>query len=464
MLRVGTLTVRYSLAVSGMGLILAGCAGPMPRPTETAVASPEPRATDVTPVGPTLAPLQPSTQPAQPLGPTTAGRVENFVEVGHDSFGGRGWNAGLALQFPCAYVANRRHHIVIEDVSDPAHPVLVDSLPLPYSSEPVELRTVPDRALLVVLNFAPNSSVLTYDVQDCRRPQPIGAMGLGGVGHEFFLWRDPADPARLLMFVAMFQSSGPDLMVVDLTDPSRPRLAGTWSSEDEGVSGRLHSLSLSPDGRRAYLALSGTGLLVADAAGFAENTPGAELRLVRDSSGSFTPAAGVAAHSAILLSDPRYVLVTQEVYECPFAGLFISAISDEAHPRIIGRFELPENDPACDSLPQPDAVFTAHNPLAVGDLVLVTWYAGGIQALEVKDPTRPRRIGLFVPRGEGAAVESYVGTYPVQMWSYPVLRQGLIYVSDIQSGLYILRYTGAGADGLEQVPMAEGNTNLWLVP
>ena len=464
MLRIGGLTARRSLATCGIGLILAGCVGPSARPTDTPVERPEPSATDLPPVGPTLTPLHTPTQPAQPLGPTAAGRVENFVEVGHDSFGGRGWNAGLALQYPCAYVANRRQHIVIEDVSDPAHPVLVDSLPLPYAGELVELRTVPDLALLVVLNFAPNPSVMTYDVQDCRRPQPIGALGLGAVGHEFFLWRDPADPARLLMFVAMFQSSGPDLMVVDLTDAARPRLVGSWSSEDEGVSGRLHSLSLSPDGRRAYLAVHGAGLLVADAAGFAENTPGAGLRLMRDSNGSFTPAPGAAAHSAVLLSDPRYVLVTQEVYECPFAGLFISALSDEAHPRIIGRFALPENDPACDSLPQPDAVFTAHNPLVVGDLVLVTWYGGGLQALDLKDPVRPQRLGLFVPRGEGAAAESYVGTYPVQMWSYPILRQGLIYVSDIQSGLYILRYTGPGADGLEGVPMAEGNTNLWLVP
>lgn len=420
--------------------------------------------TETPSVEPSTSPTQAPTEPAAPLGPTTAGRVENFVEVGHDSFAGRGWNAGLALDYPCAYVANRRHHIVIEDVSDPAHPVFVDGLPLPYFSEPVEVRTVPDRDLLVVLNFAPNPSVLTYDTQDCRRPQPIGALGLGAVGHEFFLWRDPADPARLLMFVAMFQTSGPDLMVVDLTDAARPRLAGTWSSEDEGVPGRLHSLSLSPDGRRAYLALSGNGLVVADTTDFAQNTPGAELRPVRDSNGSFTAAPALAAHSAIPLADPRYVLVTQEVYECPFAGLFISDISDEAHPQIVGRFALPENDPACDPLPQSDAVFTAHNPLAVGDLVLVTWYGGGLQALEVKDPSRPRRLGLFVPRGDGAAAESYVGTYPVQMWSYPILRQGLIYVSDIQSGLYILRYTGPGADLLEQVPMAEGNASVWPPP
>jgi len=48
----------------------------------------------------------------------------------------------------------------------------------------------------------------------------------------------------------------------------------------------------------------------------------------------------------------------------------------------------------------------------------------------------------------------------VQLWSYPILREGLIYVSDIQSGLYILRYTGLEAEGVAKVPLAEGNITL----
>lgn len=412
-----------------------------------------------------MEPTAPATIPgAEALGPTTAGRVENFVEVGHDALEGRGWNAGLALQYPCAYIGSRRPYIGIEDVSDPARPAYVGDFLFPFRSEPVEVRTVPDLDLLVVLNFALNPSVMTYDVQDCREPRPIGSLGLGAVGHEFFLWRDPAEPARLLMFVAMFQPSGPDLMVVDLTEADRPSLIGTWSSEDEGISGRLHSLSLSPDGRRAYLAVSEVGLLVADAGDFAENAPRPELRLRRHPDGTLAPAPGAGTHSAVLLSDRRHVLVTQEVYECPFAGLFLSDIADETQPLIVGRFALPENDPACDSLPQPDAVFTAHNPLPAQDLVFVTWYGGGLQAISVEDPARPRRVGLFVPRGEGAAAASYAGTYPVQMWSYPILRQGLIYVTDIQGGLYILRYTGPGAERLEGLPLVEGNASSWPPP
>jgi len=454
-------------------LLISGCAqsqaspsaSPLPDRPAGLAASPLPAT--LTPV-PTLKavtgiPLPTPNLPLTlaPLGPTTPGRVENLVEVGHHALGSRGWNAGLALNYPCAYVGNRRlPQVAIVDVSDPAQPTLANELLLAPGSQPVELRAVPDLGLLVVLNFVPDLSVLTFDVSDCRDPKPLGSLGLGAEGHEFFLWRDPARPSRLLMYVAMFKFEGPDLQVVDLSDPTAPRVITTWTAQGEGALGRLHSLSLSRDGRRAYLALWEGGFLVADTSDLAEDLPDPQVRLVRDAAGVFAPAPGRSVHSAVPLTDSHYMLLTQEVYSCPFAGLFIADILDEAHPHVVGRFDLPENDPACNALPQPDAIFTSHNPLVVGNLVFVTWYGGGLQVLDVSDPTTPHRVGLFVPSGEGAASGSYVGTYPVQLWSYPILREGLIYVSDIQSGLYILRYTGPGADRVAVVPLAEGNITL----
>lgn len=45
----------------------------------------------------------------------------------------------------------------------------------------------------------------------------------------------------------------------------------------------------------------------------------------------------------------------------------------------------------------------------------------------------------------------------MQMFSYPILRDELFYVTDSISGLYVLRYTGPGAEALAQIPLAEGN-------
>jgi hypothetical protein len=102
-------------------------------------------------------------------------------------------------------------------------------------------------------------------------------------------------------------------------------------------------------------------------------------------------------------------------------------------------------------LPAEDGIFNAHNPLVVGNLVFLSWFAAGVQVLDVSDPLAPQRVAQFVPTGEANAPMSHIGSYRVQTWSYPVLRDGLLYVTDIQSGLYILRYTGPGAEAIAAI-------------
>jgi hypothetical protein len=45
------------------------------------------------------------------------------------------------------------------------------------------------------------------------------------------------------------------------------------------------------------------------------------------------------------------------------------------------------------------------------------------------------------------------------MWSYPIIKDGLIYVVDIRNGLYILKYTGPHAEEVNGVQFLEGNSN-----
>jgi hypothetical protein len=357
-------------------------------------------------------------------------------------------------------VGSRRLPIVaIVDVSDPAAPVPAGELPLSPGSQPIELRAVPDLNLLVVLNWSSGLSLLTFDVSDCRHPRALSSFGLGATPHEFYLWRDPANPARLLAYIAMWNFIQPDLHIIDLSNPAAPVRLGTWTAGEEGVPGTLHSLSISADGRLAYLAMWGGGFALADTSDFAAGLPEPELRLRRSEDGRHTPLPGLNVHSAVSLADPRYVLLTQEIYYCPFAGILIADTVDPAHPTVAARYSLPENDAGCTALPRPDAVFTSHNPLVVGDLAFITWYGGGLQVLDLSRPTEPRRVAIFVPDGEGGSISNYPSAYPVQLWSYPILRQGLLYVSDIQSGLYILRYTGHGAEAIRAVANREGNAS-----
>ena len=373
------------------------------------------------------------------------GTSQGFELVGHTALGEIGWHAGLALYGDCAYVGNRRSGgAAIVDISDPAAPTQIGFLPFGPGGQPVELRVLPERALLVAADFG-RARLLTFDVADCAAPAPLGALELPGAPHEFYLWHDGQ---QALVFSAMFDHAPPDLLVIDISEPAQPEIVAEWRAEAEGIAGLLHSISLARDGSRAYLALWNGGVLVAEV-----ELP--EIRVLRDGSGAASPALFVAAHSAVPLEDPDYLLVTSELWRCPFSAATIVSVADPARPYVVASVALPEN--RCDGLPAEDAVFSAHNPLVVGNLVFASWFSAGLQVLDVSDPRQPERVAQFVPAGEGAAPVSYIGTYPVQTWSYPILYQGLLYVVDIQSGLYILRYKGRGAAEIMGVPHAEGN-------
>ena len=148
----------------------------------------------------------------------------------------------------------------------------------------------------------------------------------GGPTHEFFLWHDPVNPNRILAFVSMFNGGGlpdpnapglriPDAIVLAVTDEDtgellpRPQFVAGFSLRDvggppinevpdatglfadgrfadfsdlENRSGRpgnfqarqnnmLHSLSVSNDGERVYVAGGNAGFYVLDSSGVARN-------------------------------------------------------------------------------------------------------------------------------------------------------------------------------------------------
>jgi hypothetical protein len=46
------------------------------------------------------------------------------------------------------------------------------------------------------------------------------------------------------------------------------------------------------------------------------------------------------------------------------------------------------------------------------------------------------------------------------LWSFPIIRDGLIYVVDIRNGLYVLHYTGPHAGEVAAISFLEGNSDL----
>ena len=126
-------------------------------------------------------------------------------------------------------------------------------------------------------------------------------------------------------------------------------------------------------------------------------------------------------------------------------------------------------DPSfCATLPSQDLNYTSystHNLTVLPDVAIVAWHSDGLRAVDISDPANPVSAGAFVPEPlasvatEDPALSRGIVNHVV-MWSYPIIKDGLIYVVDIRNGLYVLRYTGPHADEVSGTGFLEGNSNL----
>jgi hypothetical protein len=440
----------------------------------------------------------------------SAGSLE---QVGHSPIGSRGMNSALAIHGDHAYVGSRsdggapKGGVAVIDISDPARPEVVHTIGPPDEGEPGlssrELRVWPEQGLLMVLRFAcegPQScadygappSYRFYDIrgENAARPKLLSTYTPSRVPHEFFLWDDPQRPGRALLYMSTLTAKGGDDLLV--TDISRARdgtfdEVASWAAgirAENGDEVDLHSLSISPDGRRGYLAHLGAGFMVIDTSDLADARPSPVVR-------TLTPVADRAswglpgAHSALPLPGRPWALATDEVYGstlgvapalgvsvaigCPWGWTRLLDVSDPARPSVRGEFKVsPYNDrDYCTEerrLQSEQATFSSHNPTVTHDLAFITWHSAGLQAVDLSDPTRPRGAAEFRPEPLPAVVTEdptfSTGPDKLVFWSYPIVRDGLIYVVDIRNGLYVLRYRGEHAAQVDCASFLEGNSNV----
>jgi hypothetical protein len=225
--------------------------------------------------------------------------------------------------------------------------------------------------------------------------------------------------------------------------------------------GTLHSIALNDDGTQAYLSLWRGGLLVADASQFTTGLPNPQLSLLTSRADALPAPPGGNVHSAVPVTGRNLLIVTDERYQpTPTCGpARLVDISDPAHPRQLSVMTSPEDDRSpCPS--SPSGTYTSHNPTPVGDLAFITWYSSGLQVFDISNPAAPVRLAEFRPQAvEPGARDGQLGATSTMTWSYPIVRDGLVYVADINQGLYVLRYQGPHQEEVEQVGFAEGNSN-----
>ena len=365
--------------------------------------------------------------------------------IGHHDLLSRGMNSALAVAGNYVYVGSRTEGethpnggVLIIDVSDPSNPELVGQIGPPYEAlygiSSRELRAVPDKNLLIVLNFScstrihdcnrdenrfPNTGGVAekdnfkfYDISNPAQPRLISTYefptfpgsGFSAKPHEFFLWRDPVNTDRILAFVAT-PGGPPSLQVLDLSDVENVEIIAEWDgradaglTETPGDDGAyLHSLAVSDDGTFGYMAYEGAGYFAIDTSEISAGVVNPQIRLVGeiDNRVDYTPPHPAGNHTAAKVPNRPLIITTDEIYPkpllqgCPWGWMRLIDISDPENPFIASEYKLPQNEiEQCAPDRGPEGVaYTSHNPTITENMVIVTWHAGGLQFVDISDET-----------------------------------------------------------------------------
>ena len=481
----------------------------------------------------------------------TPGTAKHFRLVGHDPLFARGMNAAIALydtgERTYVYVGNRtdgqaKHPhpgILIVDTTTPSDPAVVGEIPAsvaapnaagtPEGVTSRELRVWPQKKLLIELTFRCSSVIHDcppgndttfpfdykfFDLGDPVHPRLIGRhvtrsqAGTAIKPHEFYLWIDPKDGARALLWESTPSSSTdpsrPNFVIEDISDvpdggPVRLVAQGNWNNqfEDGGAPAAydldlaVHSMTPTFDGTVTHMAYLRGEYLALDTSKVAngEVLPGAVENLNDDlitdpanrprwgagnHCGGHTAEGCSESHSSVPVPGRPYVLNVDEVYGSfttpsfgwPWGWVRLIGVSDPTHPQIVGEYKIHENTTAYvpDPVTEQFTSYSSHNPAVLPKLAFDAWHSGGLQAINIADPTHPTQAGWFSPTPlASVATEDPAlsrGPNKVVMWSFPIIHDGLVYVVDIRNGVYILDYRGAHAGAVKKIHFYESNSNL----
>jgi hypothetical protein len=95
--------------------------------------------------------------------------------------------------------------------------------------------------------------------------------------------------------------------------------------------------------------------------------------------------------------------------------------------------------------PTPAGSWSVHNTEVRGNRGYSAWYSNGIVAIDLSNPVSPTRVGQFVPKASARHANS-LGVGPAEMWGVAIdPATGIIYASDMRTGLWIVQPTGPAA-------------------
>ncbi len=328
------------------------------------------------------------------------------------------------------------------DLSNPAAPVITDSVV-------VDARTINDvmttedgkYGVLTRENASTRKNgIVILSFEDPAHPKPIADFTetvTGGV-HSTFIYRG---------YVYLTDDATGSLRVIDIRDPYKPRQVARWQTRPDEAGNTLHDVDVK-DGL-AYLSYWNQGLVILDVGkgikGGSPENPQLVSQYKYDLNSLYREVEAVGGPGFIRGTHTawragKYVFVGDEVFSAKprrtegggvvglgraYGRLHVIDVSDLSRPKEVAYYEPKEGG--------------SHNVWVAGDTLYLGDYQGGLRVLDISgelrgDLQRQNREIAHVVTGDA---EGVVPNAP-NAWG-AIYRNGLIYVPDINSGLWIVR-------------------------
>jgi hypothetical protein len=396
--------------------------------------------------------------------------IWNFKLIGHhelNGFGGMG--EGLSVQVAkdgrrilwAAHESAPKNFTGI-DVTDPRNPKVVVQTVLPQAHmRSNSLETCGDLMAVAYQTKKPGLQPAGFEMFDISRPEEPRSIGFFDASGPWSrgvhqLWFCDGEYVHMAAGASDFQPHNPKddqfYRIVDVRDPTKPTEVGRWWMPGQRVGDnapqiqrhpahmdtgfRAHNTNVYPQRPdRCYLGYIDGGMFILDISD--KSLP----RVV--SSWDNSPPYYGFTHTILPLFNRDIYVVTDESVVDGAADwpklVWILDGRDERNPVPIATCPMP---PVADFRGR-GGRFGAHNlhenvPLPTcwqsEEIILATFFNGGLRAFDISDPYQPREVGHFVPE---APRNSPLGA--IQINDVFVDERGIVYAVDrVIGGLYIL--------------------------
>ncbi|WP_043446008.1 LVIVD repeat-containing protein [Halotalea alkalilenta] len=380
----------------------------------------------------------------------------------------------------------------ILEVTDPSRPRFVRFVPEPSG------KTGISSVKLQIADGIGISNMQTRQFEQFFGPQPAGTQYDEGL----LVWnmRDPEDPKLLARWHTgtpkgthrNFYNGGRYVhlaagaegydgfiyQILDISDPANPRVAGQWAHPEQAVDASRHVELHMPyiEGDRAYLAYWGIGLVILDISNVANPKHIGTLRTHPPFGGG---SGGASMHTTVPYLDRELVVVTTEG-ERPFSldpdsteeivGLKgkqqpmnmvgVVSIQDPANPVLVSTLPKPVPPPGSiwgtdystlNGAHYPFGNHNIHQPSGLPVLdqgnsrIYCAYFTAGFRCFDFSEPYSPREIAAYCPPDPKQFNWQKYGGFkgPLTMCAEDIIvdRRGIVYMTNSQDGLHILKVT-----------------------